>query len=42
MAVDCGGGKEDCGCGSTLSGVGDASNLVISTGVDEIDGSCIG
>lgn len=42
MAVGCDGGKEDPGCDGTLSGVEDSSNLVISTGVDETGGSCMG
>ena len=37
-----GGGKEDLGSDGTSSGVGDSSNLVISTGVDETGGSCMG
>lgn len=42
MAGDCGGGKEDLGCDGRLSGAGESSKLVISTGVDETGGSCMG
>lgn len=42
MAVACVGGKEVLGCDGTASGVEDWSNLVISTGVDETGGSCMG